>query len=62
MYQTFICKRYKYIFYFLNKLSSLETDMNHDLEKFSVWAVANKLTVVSSKSHAAIISSNVTIT
>ena len=50
-------RQYMFILYFSNKLSSLETYMNHDLEKFSVWAMHKKLTVVPSKSHAVIISS-----
>ena len=43
-------------FFSSNKLSSLETYMNHDLDKFRVWAIANKLTVNPNKSHALIIS------
>ena len=43
-------------FFSSNKLSSLETYMNHDLNKFRVWAIANKLTVNPNKSHALIIS------
>ena len=31
--------------------------MNHDLDKFRAWAIANKLTVNPNKSHAGIISS-----
>ena len=44
-------------FLFLNKLSSFETNMNHDLDKFRAWAIAKKLTVIPNKSHAEIISS-----
>ena len=33
-------------FFSSNKLYSLETYMNHDLDKFRVWAIANKLTVI----------------
>ena len=29
--------------------------MNHDLDKFHVWVVANKLTVNPNKSHAVVI-------
>ena len=43
-------------FFSSNKLSSLETYMNHDFNKFRVWAIAYKLTVNSNKSHAVIIS------
>ena len=42
--------------FFSNKLSSLGTYMNHDLDKFCVWAIANKLSVYPNKSHAVIIS------
>ena len=45
-----------FFFFSSNKLSSLETYMNHDFNKFRVWAIAYKLTVNSNKSHAAIIS------
>ena len=44
------------LFFSSNKLSSLETYMNHDLDKFRVWAIANKLTLDSNKSHDVIIS------
>ena len=42
--------------FFSNKLSSLETYINHDLDKFRVWAISSKLTVDSNKSHDVIIS------
>ena len=32
-------------FLFLNKLPSFETNMNHDLDKFRAWSIANKSTV-----------------
>ena len=42
--------------FFSNKLFSLGTHMNHDLDKFCVWATASKLSVYPNKSHAGIIS------
>ena len=39
-----------------NKLSSLETYMNSDLDKFRGWVIANKLTINPNKSHTVIIS------
>ena len=39
-----------------NKLFSLETSLNHDLDKFRIWAIAKKLTINPNKPNDVIIS------
>ena len=45
-----------HVYFFLQINCSLETYINHDLDKFRVWAIANKSTLNLNKSVAVIVS------